>query len=116
VASGLLSGVDALERCGVAVDGRLLAVGGGARSTLYRQVLADLAMKEVITLDPAVDRVAVGAAAQAAAVISGTSPDEVGATWAASEKVVVVTEPKIDAAHSAELRERYRLMATRLNR
>jgi xylulokinase len=116
VVSGLLSGVDALERCGVDVNGRLLAVGGGARSALYRQVLADLSMKQIITLDPAVDRVAVGAAAQAAAVLVGTSPDHVGAAWAGNEKVVVVTEPKIDATQSAELRDRYRSLATRQNR
>ena len=75
VVSGLLAGVDALERCGVDTSGRILAVGGGARSTLYRQVLADLSMREIVTLDPAVDRVAVGAAAQAAALLSGTGPD-----------------------------------------
>jgi xylulokinase len=113
VVSGLLSGVDALERCGVDVDGRLLAVGGGARSALYRQVLADLSSRQILTLDPAVDRVAVGAAAQAAAAVSGTSPDLVGAAWAANEKVVVVTDPKIDTMRSAELRDRYRSLAQR---
>lgn len=113
VVCGLLSGVDALERCGVDVGGRLLAVGGGARSALYRQVLADLSTKEIVTLDPAVDRVAVGAAAQAAAVLFESNPDDVGARWAAGEKVVVVTEPKIDATRSAELRDRYRSLAER---
>ena len=68
VICGLLGGVDALERCGIDTSGRILAVGGGARSTLYRQTLADLSMREIVTPDPAVDRVAVGAAAQAAAV------------------------------------------------
>lgn len=111
VVCGLLSGVEALERCGVDVTGRFLAVGGGARSALYRQVLADLSMREIITLDPAVDRVAVGAAAQAAAVLDGANPDEVGAAWAVNETTVVVTEPGIDAAQSAELRYRYRSLA-----
>jgi xylulokinase len=111
VVSGLLSGVEALERCGVDVNGRMLAVGGGARSALYRQVLADLSMRQIITLDPAVDRVAVGAAAQAAAVLNGTNPDEVGAAWAGNDKIVVVTEPRIDATQSAELRDRYRSLA-----
>jgi xylulokinase len=113
VVCGLLSGVDALERCGVDISGRLLAVGGGARSALYRQVLADLSMKEIVTLDPAVDRVAVGAAAQAAAVLAETNPDDVGAQWATNEKVVIVTEPKIDATQSAALRHRYRSLAQR---
>jgi len=35
VICGLLAGVDALERCDVDTNGRILAVGGGARSTLY---------------------------------------------------------------------------------
>jgi xylulokinase len=113
VVCGLLAGVEALERCGVDTAGRVLAVGGGARSALYRQVLADLSMRQIIALDPAVDRVAVGAAAQAAAVLDGANPDQVGVAWAANEKVVVVTEPRIEAAHSAELRDRYRELAQR---
>ncbi len=113
VVCGLLGGVEALERCGVNTGGRMLAVGGGARSALYRQVLADLSQNQIITLDPAVDRVAVGAAAQAAAVLHGTNPDQVGASWAANEKIVVTTEPRIDATQSAELRDRYRSLAQR---
>jgi len=88
-------------------------VGGGARSTLYRQTLADLSMREIVTPDPSVDRVAVGAAAQAAALLSDTAPDVVGAAWARNEQVVVVTEPKLDANQSAELRDRYRSMTGR---
>ncbi len=113
VVGGLLGGVDALERCGVATNGRWLAVGGGARSALYRQVLADLSMNQVLTLDPAIDRVAVGAAAQAAAVLNETSPDQVGAMWARNENTVIVTEPRITASQSTELRERYRSLAQR---
>jgi xylulokinase len=107
VICGLLAGVDALERCHVDTGGRLLAVGGGARSALYRQALADLSMREIVTPDPAVDRVAVGAAAQAAGVLLHESPDLIGARWASSDQVVVITEPKIDARLSAELRSRY---------
>jgi xylulokinase len=112
VVCGLLAGVDALGRCGVDTTGRILAVGGGARSALYRQVLADLSSREVVTPDPAVDRVAVGAAAQAAASLSGATPDSVGATWALADQVVV-TEPRIEAAMSAEIRSRYRSAASR---
>jgi xylulokinase len=111
VICGLLAGVDALERCGVDTSGRVLAVGGGARSALYRQVLADLSNREVITLDPAIDRVAVGAAAQAAAVLTQGSPDSIGAAWAALDPVVVNTDPAITAEQAAELRTRYRTLA-----
>jgi xylulokinase len=108
VICGLLAGVDALERCEVDTRGRILAVGGGARSSLYRQVLADLSMREIVTPDPAVDRVAVGAAAQATAILTGSTPDAIGAAWAEADRVVVVTEPSIDADLSSEIRTRYR--------
>jgi xylulokinase len=111
VICGLLAGVDALERCGVDTSGRILAVGGGARSALYRQVLADLSNREVITLDPAIDRVAVGAAAQAAAVLTEASPDHIGAAWASADPVVVTTEPSISEVQAGEVRARYRLLA-----
>jgi xylulokinase len=111
VICGLLAGVDALERCGVDTSGRVLAVGGGARSALYRQVLADLSNREVITLDPAVDRVAVGAAAQAAAVLTHAHPDSIGAAWASADPVVVTTDPAINAAQATELRVRFRSLA-----
>jgi xylulokinase len=88
-----------------------LAVGGGARSALYRQVLADLSNREVITLDPAVDRVAVGAAAQAAAVLTHAHPDSIGAAWASADPVVVTTDPAINAAQATELRVRFRSLA-----
>ena len=74
-------------------------------------MLADLSLREVVTPDPAVDRVAVGAAAQAAGVLLHESPDLVGARWASADDVVIVTEPKIDAELSAELRARYRAAA-----
>jgi xylulokinase len=111
VINGLLAGVDALARCGVDTSGRVLAVGGGARSALYRQVLADLSSRQVITLDPAVDRVAVGAAAQAAAVLAGVGPDSIGAAWASADPVVVTTDPALSAAQATELRDRYRSLA-----
>lgn len=108
VICGLLEGVGSLVRCGVEVDGRLLIVGGGGRSALYRQTLADLAQRSVETPNPAIDRVAVGAAAQAAAIVTGASPDDVGAAWAANDRVVVVTEPTISGDQAHQIRERYR--------
>ncbi|HEY1824727.1 MAG TPA: xylulokinase [Acidimicrobiales bacterium] len=111
VVCGLLEGVDALVRCGVETNGRLLVVGGGGRSALYRQTLADLSHRGVVTPNPAVDRVAVGAAAQAAAVLSGASPDEVGSAWAKNDPVMVVSEPAITEAQALEIRERYRTHA-----
>jgi xylulokinase len=64
---GLVAGQRALERAGVATDGDVIVVGGGARSRAYPQLLADLLGRDVLTAD--VDEsTAAGAAVQAAAV------------------------------------------------
>ena len=47
VVCGLLDGLDALSAFAPA-DGRLILVGGGARSRAYRQVLADLSGRTVL--------------------------------------------------------------------
>jgi xylulokinase len=107
VVCGLLYGIEALAACGVDVSGRLLIVGGGARSVAYRQVLADLAQRQVIAPDPSVERVALGAAAQAAAVLGATDPGSVGARWAGAERDGIATDPSIDAATAAHIRSRF---------
>ena len=66
---GLLDGLDALRDAGVRTDGRLLLIGGGARSAAFRQVVADLSQRAV-TVPVADEHVAVGAALQAAVVWS----------------------------------------------
>jgi xylulokinase len=76
VITNLLAGAERLPPTG----GRLVLVGGGARSTAYRQVLADLTGRAVVVPD-AEELVALGAALQAAAVLTGRSPDEVAAAW-----------------------------------
>ena len=54
---------------------------------------------------------AVGAAAQAAAVLTEAGPDNIGAAWASADPVVVTTDPAISAAQATELRDRYRSLA-----
>ncbi len=66
----LLSGRDHLRAGGVTLRPGITAVGGGARSKATRQLLADLAGDEVITLD-ADEATARGACVQAAAVLAG---------------------------------------------
>ena len=80
VLCGLLDGVDALERAGVTTDGRLVLIGGGARSAAYRQRAADLRGGAVLVPDSD-ETVATGAAVQAAAVHTAGSPDEVATRW-----------------------------------
>jgi xylulokinase len=111
VVCGLLDGIDALVACGVDVTGRLLVAGGGARSVAYRQVLADLAQRPVTAPDPSIERVALGAAAQAAAVLGagdGGGLLAVGARWARAERHGEVTDPSIDAGTAAGIRARFK--------
>jgi xylulokinase len=66
----LLGGRDSLRACGVELNARITAVGGGSRSPATRQLLADLSGEEVVTLD-AEEATARGACIQAAAVAAG---------------------------------------------
>ena len=87
---GLLDGLDALGRAvrrGRA--GRLVLVGGGARSAAYRQILADLSGRAVHVAAEA-EHVAAGAAVQAAAVLHQRPAAETGGrvgTLAAGDEV-----------------------------
>ncbi len=80
VVCGLLDGFDALGAAGVRTEGRLVLVGGGARSPAYQRVLADLAGRPVL-VPAAAEHVATGACVQAAAVLHNQTPDEVAHGW-----------------------------------
>ncbi len=99
VLCGLLDGLDALRSQGAACDGRLFLVGGGSRSTAYRQRLADLSGRPVV-VPHSDETVATGAAVQAAVVAGvlnggGTFADVV-ARWHLGEGDVV--QPTVDAS------------------
>lgn len=80
VVCGLLQGVDALRRAGCVVDGVLSLVGGGARSSAYRSIVADLWGAPIRV--PEVDEsVAAGACVQAAAIAGGDTVRAVSAAW-----------------------------------
>lgn len=105
VCCGLLDGLDALAAAGVATGGRMVLVGGGARSGAYRQVLADLAGRPVeVPAEP--DLVVAGAAAAAAARLLGRPVDEVTAAWGLPGPTMLV-EPRLHPDRAAELRARY---------
>lgn len=70
VVFGLAYGVERLGRCGVDTSGAVFAVGGGARSAAYTQLLADQLERPVLVAD-AEESTARGAAVQAAAVATG---------------------------------------------
>lgn len=119
VICGLLDGLDALERSGGSSDGRLILVGGGARSVAYRQRLADISGREV-HIPESDETVATGAALQAAVVhaksaTSDTSSgatddfDAVAAAWSLNSAHIF--EPRADT-NADDVRERYRHAAS----
>ncbi len=98
VVCGLLEALDALAAADVDVTGRLLLLGGGARSPAFRRVLADLAGRSVTVPAPG-EHVATGACVQAAAALRGAWPE-----WKLGHAEVV--EPT--AVHRDAIRDRYR--------
>ena len=108
VVCSLLDGLDALRAHARTDDDRLWLVGGGARSSAYRQILADLSGRPVLsTVDT--EMAAAGACVQAAAVASRRDPSEVAHDWrvAGSLGSCITTEPAIDSDLAAEIRARY---------
>src|SRR3954451_567321 len=91
----VLEGLDALAEAGVACDGELVLVGGGARSRAYRQIVADLTRRPVTIPVPG-EPVATGACVQAAAVLHGRHPDEVMDAWGLGHGDVVEPDAGVD--------------------
>ncbi len=82
VVCSLLDGLDALTSAGVLLgDGPLQLIGGGGRSPAYRQILADLSGREVIS-PKGDEHVARGACVQAAAALAEVPPDDIIDAWA----------------------------------
>ena len=107
VVCGLLGALDAFAAAGVDTSGRLLLVGGGAKSAAYRRVLADLAGRPVVV--PRGDElVATGACVQAAAVLHRRPPEDVARAWGLGQGEVVDPDPRVDAA---AVRDAYRRAA-----
>lgn len=77
VVCNLLEAADALA---AGTAGRLFAIGGGARSAAYRQVVADLTGRPVVVPSDE-ELVACGAALQAAAVLHGADLHDVADAW-----------------------------------
>ncbi|MFB9378072.1 xylulokinase [Kineococcus gynurae] len=77
---GLVNGLDRMREFGVDVSGRVLVVGGAARSPAYRQLLADLLGTPTLVPD-ADEASARGACVQAAAVALGVTVPEQRDRW-----------------------------------
>jgi xylulokinase len=97
VLCGLLNGVDALAECGVDISGTLHLIGGGSRSSAYRQRAADLWGRPVAV--PHTDEtVAAGAAAQAASMLDGHPLAEVQTRWELGASELVGPNSGVDVA------------------
>jgi xylulokinase len=97
VVCGLLDGLDALSAAVPVDEGPLLLVGGGARSSAVRRVLADLSGRPLLVPDED-EAVATGAAVQAAAVLTGRPLAEVQAAWRLGGGTLVEPDGSVDAA------------------
>jgi xylulokinase len=105
VVCGLLDGLDALRAAAVDVDsGRLVLVGGAARSAAYRTVLADLAQRTV-TVPEATELVALGAAVQSASRLHATTAQEIATAWRLGNGTSV--EPRVDSDVAERIRGAY---------
>lgn len=80
---GLYAGQRHLQRVGVHTQGRVIAVGGGARSAAYTQLLSDTVQRAVMRADVS-EATARGAAVQAAAIATATPVTTVRTAWTPS--------------------------------
>ncbi len=108
VVCGLLDGVDSLKAAGVPTDGRVLVLGGGARSVAYRHITADLIGRPIEVPD-ADEHVATGACVQAAAMRTGSAPTDVAAAWNVGSGPATApgTSPSPSGADAAGVRAAY---------
>jgi xylulokinase len=81
-AASLVEALDLLGEQGSGLDpeAAILLVGGGARGAVWQRVVARLSGRAVEVPDAA-ELVALGAATQAAACLSGEPPEEVARRW-----------------------------------
>jgi len=96
VVCGLLEALEALGAAGVDTSGRLLLVGGGAKSRAFQRIVADLAQRQVSV--PREDElVATGACVQAAAVLHGRTCAEIAKVWNLGHTDRVDPDSRVDA-------------------
>lgn len=114
-ALSLLDALDAIDAnsSGITPGAPLVLIGGGARGAAWRKVIGRLSGRSVL-IPEAEELVALGAAAQAAAMLSGEAPDAVARRWRTSSGTRLVALPRDDAA--LERIRRVRGLTEALNR
>ncbi|PZQ40351.1 MAG: xylulokinase, partial [Phenylobacterium zucineum] len=100
VVQGLVRGMRTLQDlAGEPITRRVIAVGGGARSLAYRQLIADRCGAPVTTVD-APEATARGACVQAAAVLQGATVAQVRDQW--SPVTLTSLEPRAAAVEGVD--------------
>jgi xylulokinase len=107
VVCGLLDGLDALAAAGVDTTGRLVLVGGGARSRAFREILAAVSGRAV-TVPDGDEHAASGAAVLAAAALHGRPPEQIAAAWELGHGPIIEPVSNVDRD---EIRTRYHAAA-----
>lgn len=108
VVCNLLAGADELAHWEPTVGtARVILIGGGAKSAAYRHTVADLTGRTVVL--PEGELVALGAAAQAASVLTGASLTDIADAWGLGTGHTVDPDGSVD--HGA-IRATYAAAAT----
>lgn len=106
VAAGLAYCLQALKRLNI-VESRIVLVGGGSAHAAWQQAIADATQLPVTVLGGR-EHVALGAAAQAAAIATGESVTAISDRW--RPDAVAVAHPRADFATSFRMDERQALI------
>jgi len=104
-AASLVEALEQLARLGSGLDpdAPLLLIGGGARGEVWQRTVARLSGRRVLVPE-ADELVALGAAVQAAAVLSGDPPDEVARRWGKSAGAEIDPPAERDTETLARIR------------
>jgi xylulokinase len=96
-AASLLEALDLIARVGSGLDphATVLLIGGGARGPVWQRVVTELSGRMVQVPD-AGELVALGAAAQAAACLTGEAPEAIAGRWGIRRGTVVEPPERAD--------------------
>ena len=97
VVCNLLGGADSLTTGDRPAGDRVFLIGGGARSTAYQQIVADL-LGSPVTIPSEPELVASGAAVQAAALFHGCGFDALAEAWNLGAGTVIEPNASVDRA------------------
>ena len=107
---GLLDALDVIDHrsSGIAADAPLVLVGGGAKGSTWREVVRTMSGRAVQIPD-AEELVGLGAAAQAASMLTGENPDEVARRWNTRQGTTLARVPRDNESRERIKRVRERL-------